>query len=167
FQSNTKNQNTMNKEILTLLKLEDNANEDAVKEAVKSVIANLLAVTSERDTLKTKLATIEAQEQQKLQAEFNVELEKAVKDGRLDANNKAPIEDIAKSNVAQAIAVLKAIPVRETVADKLKTETSVLAKYDQLSWDELDKGGHLSYLKLNHKAYYVERFKEEFGKEPN
>ncbi|MFJ1412490.1 HK97 family phage prohead protease [Capnocytophaga canimorsus] len=167
FQSNTKNQNTMNKEILALLKLEDNANEDAVKEAVKAIVANLLAVTSERDTLKTKLATIEAQEQQKLQAEFNVELEKAVKDGRLDANNKTPIEEIAKTNTAQAIAVLKAIPVRETVADKLKTETSALAKYDQLSWDELDKGGHLPYLKLNHKAYYVERFKEEFGKEPN
>lgn len=157
----------MNKEILALLKLEDNANEDAVKEAVKAIVANLLAVTSERDTLKTKLATIEAQEKQKLQAEFNAELEKAIKDGRLDANNKTPIEEIAKTNTAQAIAVLKAIPVRETVADKLKTETSTLAKYDQLSWDQLDKGGHLPYLKLNHKVYYVERFKEEFGKEPN
>ena len=109
----------MNKEILSLLKLADNANEDAVKEAIKDTIANLSAVTSERDQLKTEVTNLREAQTQRQTAEFSAELERAIKDGRIDADGAEPVKELQKANHAQAMKLLAGLKPHTSVNDQI------------------------------------------------
>ncbi|GET46493.1 HK97 family phage prohead protease [Capnocytophaga felis] len=164
--SNLKFDNTMNKEILSLLKLADNANEDAVKEAIKDTIANLSAVTADRDQLKTEVTNLREAQTQRQTAEFSAELERAIKDGRIDADGAEPVKELQKANHAQAMKLLAGLKPHASVNDQINKGDSA-SELAKLSWDELDKQGKLAYLKANDFTLYAEKFKAKFGKEPN
>ncbi|MFK8285631.1 HK97 family phage prohead protease [Capnocytophaga canimorsus] len=166
FQSNTNTNNKMNKEILSLLKLADNANEDAVKEAIKDTVANLSAVTAERDQLKTEVTNLREAQTQRQTAEFSAELERAIKDGRIDADGAEPVKELQKANHAQAMKLLAGLKPHASVNDQINKGDSA-SELAKLSWDELDKQGKLAYLKANDFPLYAEKFKAKFGVEPN
>ncbi|MBS9774950.1 MAG: HK97 family phage prohead protease [Tenacibaculum sp.] len=154
------------KEIVAHLQLKTGANAGEVLVAIKGLEAKLTASENKNEELKAKIQELQDKETVKLRAEFETELENAVKDGRLDADGKPAIVELAEKSYAKGISLLKALPKRNKVSDNIKTEEAVLASYDQMTWEQLDKGNHLEKLKLNHNDYYVERFKKQFGTDP-
>lgn len=164
--SNIKTNDKMDKQILKMLGLGEDATAEAIGEAVKDIVAKLSAITGERDALKTKLAELQTAETARQTAEFSAELEKAIKDGRMDANAAEPAWELQKTSHAQAMKLLAGLtPYRpiNTQIDKGDSADS-LAK---LSWDELDRQNKLAYLKANDFVLYAEKFKAKFGVEPN
>lgn len=154
------------KKVLSHLQLSDASGEDAVLEAIKALEGKLKSKGQEHDALQVKYNTLEQAQTAKLKAEFDAELETAVKDGRLDEAGKAPIETmVLKSGYDQGMKLLKALPKRNTIADKLQG-TAQLKAYEAMSWTELDKGNHLATLKAKMPDYYAERFEKQFGTEP-
>lgn len=157
------------KKVLSHLQLSDNANEDAVLEAVKALEGKLTAKVTEHATLKASYDALVQANEAKLKAEFDAELTQAVKDGRLDEAGKAPIEQmVLSSGYEQGMNLLKVLPKRNPIADKLNTTgaEAQLAAFDKMTWSELDKGNHLATLKADNPQYYKERFKKHFGSEP-
>lgn len=155
------------KKVLSHLQLSDASGEDAVLEAIKALEGKLKAKGQEHDALQLKYETLEQAQTAKLKAEFDEELATAVKDGRLDEEGKAPIEAmVLKSGYDQGMKLLKALPKRNTIADKLQGKEAKLKAYEGMSWTELDKGGHLMTLKADMPDYYAERFEKHFGTEP-
>ncbi|MDM1093416.1 HK97 family phage prohead protease [Myroides odoratimimus] len=157
----------MNK-VIKHLQLSDNATETEVLTAVQALEGRLTAKGQEVATLKAEKEALIQERDLKLKAEFDQELEEAVKDGRLDEDGKAPIQEMVQaSGYAQGSKLLKALPKRKTIADKLETKQATLSAFDKMSWSELDKGNHLGKLKADNPDYYKERFVKHFGKEPN
>ncbi|MGG5507909.1 MULTISPECIES: HK97 family phage prohead protease [unclassified Myroides] len=167
-QSKPINKEIKMKQVLQHFQLADNATEQEVLVAVKSLEGKLTAKTAENTTLKAEVEKLKQEKTASLKAEFDKELLEAVKDGRLDEAGKAPIEEmVLSSGYDQGTKLLKALPKRISIADKLETQTAALSSYDAMSWSELDKGNHLGKLKANHPEYFRERFKQQFNKEPN
>lgn len=155
-------------QVIKHLQLSDNASETDVLKAVQALEGKLTAKVTEVATLKAEKEALVQERDLKLKDEFNKELEAAVKDGRLDEAGKAPIEEMVQaSGYAQGSKLLKALPKRSSIADKLESNQTTLASFEKMSWSELDKGNHLGKLKADHPEYYSERFKKHFGKEPN
>lgn len=158
------NRNNMNK-VLKHLQLSDNASEEMVIEAIKQVEAKLTAKDNELQTALTTLEGLQKEKNARLKAEFEQELSNAIKDGRIDAAGQKPFETIAETTgFENATQVLKSLPVRESVSDKIKSKESEMEQYDKMSWAELDKGGHLGKLKSDMPDYYQKRFEQHFNK---
>ncbi len=156
------------KQVLQHLQLSDNSTESEVLEVIKSLEGRLTTKTTEATALKEKVVALEEQKQAQLKAEFDAELLQAVKDGRLDEQGKAPIEEMTlSSGYDKGMKLLKALPKRKNIADKLVSLSATLASFDKMNWAELDKGNHLGTLKADHPDYYKERFVKQFGTEPN
>lgn len=164
---NPKTDDTM-KKVNLHLQLDEAANEEATLQAIKAIEANLKVATTERDTYKLKAENLEKAENERLEGLFTAELAAAQKDGRIDAGGtlEKSILKLKESDSNQALEMLKALPKHTSVQDNLKDETHVLAAYDKQTWGELDKGNMLAKLKADHPDYYKERFKQEFGREP-
>lgn len=148
------------------LQLAENANETEILTAIKAVEARLAVETTAKKALQLKYDSLVAENEAKLKAEFDAELAQAVKDGRIDEAGKTPIQEmVLKSGYEQGMNLLKALPKREPIADKLKGKEASLAAFDKMSWSELDKGNHLATLKAESFEYFKERFKKQYGKE--
>lgn len=157
------NHKTM-KLLTTHLQLAENADETAVLTAVKDIEAKLTASKNETAELKTKYDALKAAQDAKEKAELEAELSAAVTDGRIDEAGKAHFQELSHES---AMKLLKAIPKRKSVQSEVKEGSSdPLEQYEKLSWSQLDKGGHLATLKLNHPEYYAERFKKQYNREP-
>lgn len=152
--------------LLTHLQLADGSTESAVLAAVKEIETKLSAITTERDNFKVKFEDLQAKHTAKLQATFDAELSLAKTDGRLDDKGETALLELAEDKLENALNFLKALPKRKAIKDNLENAQATLAAYDKMSWDELDKSERLAEIKLNHNEYYVERFKQQFGKEP-
>lgn len=159
------NNNSM-KQLNVYLQLDENADEAAAIVAVKKIEAKLSVATTERDNYKQKVADLEAAETARLKAEFEAEADIAVKDGRLNADGKKALLELADCKYDKATVLLSALPKQKNISDELKDEEKKLASYDKMTWDELDKGNHLAKLKAEHKEYYQERYVKQFGSEP-
>ncbi|MCP1997293.1 HK97 family phage prohead protease [Flavobacterium sp. HSC-61S13] len=160
--------NIQMKKVLLHLQLSDSAQEPEVIEAIKSLEGKLSAKAIEVNNLQATVAEFKSKETATLKANFDNELSAAQLDGRMDEAGKKAIEDLAKSGgFEKATGLLKALPKRNPIADKLFGEQATLSAFDKMSWDELDKGNKLESMKLNHPEYFVQRFKEKFNKEPN
>ncbi|MHC5309129.1 HK97 family phage prohead protease [Myroides sp. LJL116] len=167
-QNRTINKPQVMKEVIKHLQLSDSASETDVLGAVKDLELKLTAKGQEVIALKSANEKLVQEKELQLKAEFDQELESAVKDGRLDEQGRKPIEEmVATSGFAQGTKLLKALPKRKNIADKLETKQATLSSFDKMSWSELDKGGYLMTLKSDHPEYFKERFKMHFGKEPN
>lgn len=163
---NTKD--TTMKKVISYLQLSDNSDESAVLTAVQAIEAKLTAKSNDYDALKLKFEEMASKEEAVLKAAYEDELEKAIKDGRIDELGKAPIDAmVLTSGYAQGVGLLKALPKRNSIADRIITPAAQLASFDKMTWSELDKGNHLGKLKADNFEYYKERFVAHFGKEPN
>lgn len=154
--------------VIAHLQLSENANEEAVLAAVKAVEGKLTVAVNDKNALQLKYDALVAENEAKLKAEFDAELAQAVKDGRLDEAGKAPVEQmVLSSGYEQGMNLLKVLPKRNPIADKLNTKgaEAQLAAFDKMSWSELDKGNHLATLKADNPEYFKERFEAHFKKE--
>lgn len=161
--NNSKNHIPMNKKIISLLKLEENASQEAITKAVEETIANLLEVTTERNALKEEINALKVAENQRINAEFSAELERAIKDGRIDADATEPIKELQKASHLQAMKLLAGLKPYQSVAGQVKNEKT--DQWAKLSWDELDKQNLLAELKASDPTLFAEKFKTKFGKE--
>lgn len=95
----------------------------------------------------------------------------AIADGRIHAAGKEAYLKLFDADFENTRATLDAIPRRQSVTGRIRegerqqaTELSDLAGK---SWNELDKAGRLVELKDKAPELYREKFKAEFGTEPN
>lgn len=158
--NNQSNKNDM--EILAQhLGLEKDANEQAVLEAVQEKEDALANAKLELDKLQDKADKFEKAQAKRQEAELATTLSAAIKDGRIAQSAEKAVKDMP---FRSAMELLNSLPSRRKVADQMDAEP--MAKYQGMSWNELDKKGLLAEMKKADGAYYAERFEKEFGKKP-
>lgn len=160
--------------ILTgLLKLSDNASEQAIADEVRTIIQLRDQLQTENGTLKTEkqaLATKVQGYEQKEKDERNANaiklVDAAIKDGRLNAQGKDAWIGMFDSNFDQAKAQLEAIPARGSVADQVQTGGNKgTVKLADMTFAEIVKADKLKDLKKEPELY-KEKFYEAYGKYP-
>nr|DAS91870.1 MAG TPA: prohead serine protease [Caudoviricetes sp.] len=163
--------------ILTgLLKLSDNASEQAIADEVRKIIRL-------RDQLQTENGTLKA-ENQALQSKVNIFEQKekderkavaielidtAIKESRLDAKGKDAWLAMFDSNFDQAKAQLEAIPARGSVAAQVQTSSPGNGKgtveMADMAFADIVKTDRLKELKREPELY-KQKFFEAYGKYP-
>lgn len=158
----------------TILKLHDNASDADIETAVQNL-------QQENETLKQTNATLEdenkrlkdeadnaeAQRQQTQKAEAVQLVDAAVRDGRLDASGKDAFIALFDADFERAKATLNAIPKVKSVVSQIEEQQVELKDFVSKSWDELDRAGLLPKLKDAAPEIYAQKFKAEFGTDPN
>ncbi len=128
----TKNNKRMN-EIIKHLKLADDASEQDVIAAIEPIQteniqlkADLNQERADKKELQDKLDAIELAEKQKKRAEFDAELELALKDGRLsekeDGSVRKDMTALYDASPDAAMAMLRAMEPRKSVSETLADE---------------------------------------------
>jgi hypothetical protein len=165
------------KNLFKLLGLADNAPETEVETKVqtltdtnKTLSDKIAALELEKTTLTTKLADIDKQKNEKQKADSILLVDAAVKDGRIDANQKDPFLKLFAADFESASSTLAAMKAHTPVSREIGKGTGKEKKEDlklaNLSWDQLDKSNKLADLKLNDLELYKEKFQEKFGHAP-
>lgn len=171
---NVSHKNEIKMTILTgLLKLSDNASEQAIADEVRKIIQLRDQLQTENNTLKTEkqaLATkvqgYEQKEKDERKANAINLVDAAIKDGRLNAQGKDAWIGMFDSNFDQAKAQLEAIPARGSVADKVQTGGNKgTVKLADMTFAEIVKADKLKDLKKEPELY-KEKFYEAYGKYP-
>lgn len=166
-----KTENKMNKELLTLLGLADNATNEQLHDTVKEIVDAKKQLEADKKELADKLAEIEKEKTEARKAEAVSLVDEAVKDGRLNAEGKSDFLKLFDTDFETAKKMLTNIPKRPSVKKEIEKQESQnsgeLADLNAKSWDELDKGGKLATLKDKYPDVYAEKFKAKFGKKPS
>lgn len=161
----------MNKELLTLLNLEDTATDEQLHDAVKDIVDRNETLEAENKTLADEKAEREKADKEARDAEAVRLVDEAVKDGRLNAEGKADFLKFFETDFETAKKMLTNIPKRPSVKKEIERQeqqnTGELADLIAKSWDELDKGGKLQTLRDEYPDIYAEKFKAKFGKDPS
>lgn len=158
----------------TILNLQDNASDADIETAVQNL-------QQENETLKQTNATLEdenkrlkdeannaeAQRQQAQKAEAVQLVDAAVRDGRLDASGKDAFIALFDADFERAKATLNAIPKVKSVVSQIEEQQVELKDFVSKSWNELDRAGLLPKLKDAAPEIYAQKFKAEFGTDPN
>lgn len=163
--------------ILTgLLKLSDNASEQAIADEVRKIIQMRDQLQTENGTLKTgnqalqsKVDAFEQKEKDERKATAISLIDAAIKESRLDAKGKDAWLAMFDSNFEQAKAQLEAIPARGSVAAQVQTSSSGngkgSVKLADMDFAEIVKADKLKELKKEPELY-KEKFYEAYGKYP-
>lgn len=161
--------------ILTgLLKLSDNANEQAIADEVRKIIQMRDNLQTENGTLKTengaltaKLQAFEKKEKDAAKAAAIGLVDAAIKDGRLDAKGKDAWLAMFDSNYEQAKTQLEAIPARGSVAAQVQTYAGDKGaiKLADMAFADIVKADRLKELKKEPELY-KQKFFEAYGKYP-
>lgn len=169
--NHTKNDSNMDNTLKEILKLQDSAQDAEVIGAVKQLIENHDRLARENQELKEAAARAETERKEARHAEAVRLVDAAIADGRIHAAGKEAYLKLFDADFENTRATLDAIPRRQSVTGRihegerqLATELSDLAGK---SWDELDKAGRLVELKDKAPELYREKFKAEFGTDPN
>lgn len=162
---------TMNEDLLKELNLSDKATD---KDAVAAIVVlkdGIKTAQTERDELQAKLDKLELADKENKKTQFSADVEKAVKDGRINAAGKDHLIKMHDANPEEAEKFLASIPKPESVYNQIsnaaKGTQTELADLSSKSWDELDKAGKLIVLKDQYPDAYKDKYKEKFGKEPS
>lgn len=163
---------TMKKELLDILKLTDKSSEDEVFAEVKKLHdenVQLLAdkASLERDSkkLSDKVAEMEKAGKQAKKTEAEQLVDKAIRDGKLNASAKKETMEFFDANFDAAKKMLEGIPGYKSIKEQLKdSDKSELQKLSDKTWDELDKSGELQILKDKYPDEYEKKFDEKFPK---
>ncbi|MFV0419319.1 MAG: hypothetical protein ACK5KT_11385 [Dysgonomonas sp.] len=167
--------NQMNKELLTVLNLADNANDAAVIAAIVALKDSNTTLISERDGLKTKLDALELADKTAKRTEAGTLVTKAVQDGRINDDaektvSKKWLELFDKDHEGTKV-LLAGLPTRQPVVEQIdKTKqgnATELADLNAKSWDELDRSGKLITLRDKYPDVYAAKYEQEFKKKPN
>ena len=169
--NHTKNDSNMDNTLKEILKLQDSAQDAEVIGAVKQLIENHDRLARENQELKEAAARAETERREARHAEAVRLVDAAIADGRIHAAGKEAYLKLFDADFENTRATLDAIPRRQSVTGRIRegerqlaTELSDLAGK---SWNELDKAGRLVELKDKAPELYREKFKAEFGTDPN
>lgn len=158
----------------TILKLHDNASDADIETAVQNLQqeneslkqANA-TLEDENKRLKDEADNAEAQRQQAQKTEAVQLVDAAVRDGRLDASGKDAFIALFDADFERAKATLNAIPKVKSVVSQIEEQQVELKDFVSKSWNELDRAGLLPKLKDAAPEIYAQKFKAEFGTDPN
>lgn len=169
--NHSKNDSNMDNTLKEILKLQDSAQDAEVIGAVKQLIENHDRLIRENQELKEAAARAETERKEARHVEAVRLVDAAIADGRIHAAGKEAYLKLFDADFENARATLDAIPRRQSVTGRIRegerqlaTELSDLAGK---SWNELDKAGRLVELKDKAPELYREKFKAEFGTDPN
>lgn len=158
----------------TILNLQDNASDADIETAVQnlqqeneSLKQTNATLEDENKRLKDEANNAEAQRQQAQKAEAVQLVDAAVRDGRLDASGKDAFIALFDADFERAKATLNAIPKVKSVVSQIAEQQVELKDFVSKSWNELDRAGLLPKLKDAAPEIYAQKFKAEFGVEPN
>lgn len=158
----------------TILNLQDNASDADIETAVQnlqqeneSLKQTNATLEDENKRLKDEANNAEAQRQQAQKAEAVQLVDAAVRDGRLDASGKDAFIALFDADFERAKATLNAIPKVKSVVSQIEELQVELKDFVSKSWNELDRAGLLPKLKDAAPEIYAQKFKAEFGTEPN
>lgn len=161
----------MNEELLKLLNLSDKADDKAVTAAIVALMDRNKTLDAEKAALQTKVDALELADKTGKKNGFTAELERAVKDGRINAAGKDHLVKLYDADPKSAEDYLTSIPKPQSVYNQIsnagqenKTELADLTSKD---WDDLDKSGKLITLRDKYPDAYKDKYKEKFGVEPN
>lgn len=163
---------TMNKDLLKILNLSDKASEDEVFAEVKKLSdekaqleADRTELEKEKKELTDKVTAMEEAEMAAKKTEAEQLVDKAIREGKLNASAKKETLEFFDANFDGAKKMLEGIPghksIKEQLADADKTE---LEKLQDKTWDELDKSGELQILKDKYPDEYEKKYAEKFPK---
>jgi hypothetical protein len=164
---------TMKKELLDILKLSDKATEDDVFASVKKLQdektqmdSDLANLAKEKKELSDKISKMEEAEKTAKKKEAEQLVDKAIRDGKLNAAAKEETLKFFDANFDAAKKMIEGIPGNPSIKDQLEdADKSELQKLSDKSWDELDKSGQLQKLKDKYPEVYMEKFNSTFKKE--
>ena len=98
-------------------------------------------------------------------------VEAAIADGRIQAEGKEAYVKLLGADFENTRATLDVIPRSQSVTGRIhegeRQQAVELSDLAGKSWDELDKAGRLVELRDKAPELYREKFKAEFGTEPN
>lgn len=140
------------------------ANEKLVKDLSDMTEKFNQATQLAKDTKKS-LDDLKAEQVSK---ELSDLLDKAEEEGKITADLKTELS-AQYTEPAKLKAVLDKMKAYEPIVPNLKSGkvSKDGKKLEDLSWDELDKGGYLPDLKANNYTLYEQKFEAQFGKKPN
>lgn len=165
------NESNMNKTLKEVLKLQDTAAESDVLAAVEMLIKNNDQLSRENKQLKEAAEQEATRRKETQKAEAIKLVDAAISDGRINAAGKEAYLKLFDTDFESAKATLEAVPKRKSVTELIREgerqQQVELSDLKNKSWDELDKAGRLVELKDKAPELYREKFKAEFGVEPN
>lgn len=169
------NKNTMSyKQFNARFGLKNEAAEDEAIEKVAEIEkkandaeAENKTLKAENEALKAKEAAANAVEAARTEAEINTEVENAVKDGRIAADQKPHYVAVLKSNKESGLAILNSLTKGKRIANQLggKTNSEGREAWSFEEWSKKDSAG-LQNMKNNDWDVYASLFKAQYGTEP-
>lgn len=158
----------------TILKLHDNASDADIETAVQnlqqeneSLKQTNATLEDENKRLKDEADNAETQRKEMQKTEAVKLVDAAVRDGRLDASGKDAFIALFDADFERAKATLNAIPKVTSVVSQIEEQQVELKDFVSKSWNELDRAGLLPKLKDAAPEIYAQKFKAEFGTDPN
>lgn len=158
----------------TILNLQDNASDADIETAVQnlqqeneSLKQTNATLEDENKRLKDEADKAETQRKEMQKTEAVKLVDAAVRDGRLDASGKDAFIALFDTDFERAKATLNAIPKVKSVVSQIEEQQVELKDFVSKSWDELDRAGLLPKLKDAAPEIYAQKFKAEFGTDPN
>lgn len=158
----------------TILNLQDNASDADIETAVQnlqqeneSLKQTNATLEDENKRLKDEADNAETQRKELQKTEAVQLVDAAVRDGRLDASGKDAFIALFDADFERAKATLNAIPKVKSVVSQIEEQQVELKDFVSKSWNELDRAGLLPKLKDAAPEIYAQKFKAEFGTDPN
>lgn len=170
---NSKHHYMTNPKLLALaikLGLTAQASEDSIIEAMEAKVGSFATLASEVGELKTQLAAkkteLEALQKAAEELSIGAMLDKAESEGRLSADERPEMLELAKGNRELVEKMLTKRTAHVTAQTRLAEKTDASNPILKLSYDEADKQGVLEVIKKDHPAHFAALFKAKWGKEP-
>lgn len=157
--------------MLALVGLKAEATDEELGIKVQELVNTNTQLAADKDAAEKKLNELN----DKLAADRKVEatelLAAAIKDGRLNAEAKPAWEQLFERDHDTAKLSLAGIPARKSVKEQLEGKDGEnltdRAKFEKMSWADMDRAGVLPTLREKHYDLYELKFEEKFGKKPN
>lgn len=158
------------RKLTQMLSLQDGASEQAIEDAVQTVLSDRERLAKENKTLSDAIDRINREKKDAQKAEAVSLTDAAIRDGRYDAKGRESLLALFDKDFNGTKAMLESIPTRVSIQSHIESKPSdvtELADLKAMSWEELDRAGKLVRLKDLAPDVYKSKFKERFGVEPN
>lgn len=157
----TKNEMALLDDIQALPSFKDKADASAVLAHIKTLeskATNYDAMKKANDAYKQKIATLEAQE-------VDTFLDKAISEGKITAEQKSTYQALMASDRKNTEALINSMKPRTTrrAAEFIDIDKAGASKFENKTWDQLDKENLLSELKAQNPDLFKAKYKESFG----
>lgn len=155
-------------ELNKILKLSSGADKEEIVASIQLILSDNTRLKNENKTLIELVDKAKSEAEAKQRKEAIELVDRAVLEGRINADGKEAYLKFFDSDFTAAKSALDAVPKRSPISSKLQTSNSVnLEDLSKRTWDELDKENLLITLKDGNPELYKTKFKERFGVEPS